>query len=62
MQVPVDGEQPPGLLDVGVARPPVVVHHLGDPLVGEVLEEEVDERDGRIRGNQAARRSRLPVA
>jgi hypothetical protein len=54
LQIARQGEQRAGLVDAVLIRPAIVVHRLGDPLVAEVLDDGVDQRECRIGGDDAA--------
>ena len=56
LHVLIEGQQPAGLLDVGLVGPAVVVHQLGHPLVGEVLDQSVDECERAVRRREVTAR------
>ena len=54
LQIARQGEEPAGPVDAVLVRPAIVVHRLGDPLVAEVLDDGVDQRECRVGGYDAA--------
>ena len=39
-----------GFIDISIISPPVVIHGFSHPLIAEILNQTVDERQSRVRG------------